>query len=173
MFPVPSVKLPYSDLSLVDKIYLASLIPLGSREFLPSQIVASSNSILSPAGVLDKAIYSHLLNKAIIFPVVEKLPKNIVLNLSENALMSRQVYQANIFSNDSEALSIEDIYHHILQNDQQNAISDRTGANAKRCTKCDSANLELLESRKGIIALCLDCNNSLLLQPAIENKHLN
>ncbi|KJG52694.1 hypothetical protein [Photobacterium angustum] len=335
MFPVPSVKLPYSDLSLVDKIYLASLIPLGSREFLPSQIVASSNSILSPAGVLDKAIYSHLLDKAIIFPVVEKLPNNVVLNPSESALMNRQIYQANIISNDSEVLSIEDIYHHILsdfeqimngnviverteieqlcnlvehievaeavvflsyfcqeadlaeppqktydvirkmltqmsvaqlaphirksvkdaayffmtgksqgkshatntipskiessvayyekqgwtankwdrpynteksnlsnvvydkllvhlnlgfyqsvgdiiqtiehffyhilQQDQQNAISDKTGANAKRCTKCDSANLELLESRKGIIALCLDCNDSLLLQPAIEN----
>ncbi|ENP8303197.1 hypothetical protein ACEI00_003169 [Vibrio alginolyticus] len=335
MFPVPSVKLPYSDLSLVDKIYLASLIPLGSREFLPSQIVASSNSILSPAGVLDKAIYSHLLDKAIIFPVVEKLPNNVVLNPSESALMNRQVYQANIFSNDSEALSIEDVYHHILsdfeqimngnviveradieqlcnlvehievaeavvflsyfcqeadlaeppqktydvirkmltqmsvaqlaphirksvkdaayffmtgksqgkshatntipskiessvayyqkqgwtankwdrpynteksnlsnvvydkllvhlnlgfyqsvgdiiqsiehffyhilQKDQQNAISDKMGANAKRCSKCDSANLELLESRKGIIALCLDCNDSLLLQPAIEN----
>ncbi|MBF4308316.1 hypothetical protein, partial [Vibrio anguillarum] len=62
MYPAPSVKLPYDALSLLDKVYLASLIPLGNREFLPSQIVASANSILSPAGVLDKAIYSHLLD---------------------------------------------------------------------------------------------------------------
>ncbi len=119
MFPVPSAKLSYSDLSLVDKIYLASLIPLGSREFLPSKLMTSSNSILSPAGVLDGAIYSHLLDKGLIFPVVEKLPNDVVLNPSESALTNWQVYQANISFSDAETRSIEDIYHHILSDFEQ------------------------------------------------------
>ncbi|MDO6500537.1 hypothetical protein [Photobacterium sanguinicancri] len=337
IYPVPSVKLSYGDLSLVDKIYLASLIPLGSRDLLPSQIVASSNSILSPAGVLDKAIYSHLLDKGVIFPVLENLPTEVVLNPSERMLSSRQVYQANIYLNVTDTLTNEVIYRHILSDFEQimngnievqkkdieqlcnlvehievaeavvflsyfcqeadlaeppqktydvirkmltqmcvaqlaphikksvkdaayfymtgksqgkphatntipsklessvayyqkqgwaankwdrpynteksnlsnvvydkllvhlnlgfyqsvgdivqtiehffeqirqlnkqnvSVISDKTGANVKRCAKCDSSNLELLESRKGILALCLDCNDSLLLQPAIES----
>ncbi|WP_212578152.1 hypothetical protein, partial [Vibrio parahaemolyticus] len=97
VYPIPSVKLSYDALSLVDKIYLASLIPLGNRDFLPSQIVASANSILSPAGVLDKAIYSRLLDKGVIFPVLENLPTDVVLNPSERMLTSRQVYKANIY----------------------------------------------------------------------------
>lgn len=337
MYPVPSVKLSYGVLSLVDKIYLASLIPLGNFEFLPSQIVASANSILSPAGVLDKAIYSHLLDKGVIFPVLENLPTEIVLNPSERMLTSRQVYQANIYFNAPDILTNEVIYRHILsdfelimngnievpkndieqlcnlvehievaeamvflsnfcqeadlaepphktydvirkmltqmsvaqlaphirksvkdaayfymtgksqgkphatntipskiessvayyqkqgwtankwdrpynteksnlsnvvydkllvhlnlgfyqsvgdivqtieqffeqilQIEKQNvsAISDKTRSNVKHCAKCDSSNLELLESRKGILALCLDCNDSLLLQPVIES----
>ncbi|HCG8447411.1 TPA: hypothetical protein NJ582_001083 [Vibrio parahaemolyticus] len=337
VYPVPLVKLSYDALSLVDKIYLASLIPLGNRDFLPSQIVASANSILSPAGVLDKAIYSHLLDKGVIFPVLENLPTDVVLNPSERVLTSRQVYKANICLGASDSLTNEVIYRHIisdferimngntevqkkdieqlcnlvehievaeamaflsyfcqeadlaeppqktydvvrkmltqmsvaqlaphirksvkdaayfymtgksqgkphatntipskiessvayyqkqgwtankwdrpyhteksnlsnvvydkllvhlnlgfyqsvgdivltieqffdriLQLDKQNvsAISDKVGANVKRCTKCDSPNLELLESRKGILALCLDCKDFLLLQPAIES----
>ncbi|MBF4317927.1 hypothetical protein EAY30_23915, partial [Vibrio anguillarum] len=112
MYPAPSVKLPYDALSLLDKVYLASLIPLGNREFLPSQIVASANSILSPAGVLDKAIYSHLLDKGIIFPVLERLPTEVVLNPSERMITSSQVYQANIDLNASEPFTNAVIYRH-------------------------------------------------------------
>lgn len=337
MYPAPSVKLSYGVLSLVDKIYLASLIPLGNREFLPSKIVAGANSILSPAGVLDKAIYSHLLDKGIIFPVLENLPTEVVLNPSERMLTSRQFYQANIYLNDTDSLTNEVIYRHILSDFEQimngnievqktdieqlcnlvehievaeamvflsyfcqeadlaeppqktydvirkmltqmsvaqlaphikksvkdaayfymtgksqgkphatntipskiessvayyqkqgwtankwdrpynieksnlsnvvydkllvhlnlgfyqsvgdivltikqffdqilqvnkqnvSAISDTIGANVMRCAKCDSLNLELLESRKGIFAICLDCNDALLLQPTIES----
>ncbi|HDI3198613.1 TPA: hypothetical protein PMB20_001307 [Vibrio cholerae] len=337
MYPAPSVKLPYDALSLLDKVYLASLIPLGNREFLPSQIVASANSILSPAGVLDKAIYSHLLDKGIIFPVLERLPTEVVLNPSERMITSSQVYQANIDLNASEPFTNAVIYRHILSDFEQimngkidvqkndieqlcslvehievaeamvflsyfcqeadlaeppqktydvirkmltqmsvaqlaphirksvkdaayfymtgksqgkshatntipskiessvayyqkqgwevnkwdrpynteksnlsnvvydkllvhlnlgfyqsvgdivqtivqffdqllpldkqsvSAIPDKTGLSVKRCAKCDSHNIELLESRKGILALCLDCNESLLLQPAVEN----
>ncbi|KJY79899.1 hypothetical protein [Vibrio nigripulchritudo] len=335
VYPVPSAKLAYSDLSLVDKIYLASLIPLGSREYLPSQIVTSANSVLSPAGVLDKTIYSHLTERGIIFPVLDNLPTDVVLNPYEDAITSRQMYQSNISLGDQEASNGETIYRHILSDfeqimngnldvqrkdieqlcslvehvevaeavvflsyfcqeaglseppqktydvirkmltqmsvaqlaphikksvkdaayfymtgksqgkphatntipskiessvayyqqrgwtankwdrpyhteksnlssvvydkllvhlnlgfyqsvgdivqtieqffqqimDQQlaaTALTDKTGSDIKRCSKCDSPNLELLESQKGVLALCLDCHNSLLLQPAID-----
>ena len=304
---------------------------------MPSQIVASANTILSPDRVLDKAIYSHLLDKGIIHPVLEKLPTEVLLNPIQSIVTSRQVYQANIYINAPDYLANEVIYRHILsdfeqimngnievqkkdieqlcnlvehievaeamvflsyfcqeadlaeppqktydvirkmltqmsvaqlsphirksvkdaayfymtgkskgkphatntipskiessvayyqkqgwtankwdrpynteksnlsnvvydklvvhlnlgfyqsfgdidqtieqffeqilQLDKQNvsAISDKTGSNVKRCAKCDSPNLELLESRKRILALCLDCNESLLLQPAIKS----
>ncbi|WP_214653535.1 hypothetical protein, partial [Vibrio anguillarum] len=86
---------------------------------MPSQIVASANSILSPAGVLDKAIYSHLLDKGIIFPVLERLPTEVVLNPSERMITSSQVYQANIDLNASEPFTNAVIYRHILSDFEQ------------------------------------------------------
>ncbi|MBF4354964.1 hypothetical protein, partial [Vibrio anguillarum] len=67
--------------------------------------------------------------------------------------------------------TIVQFFDQLLMLDKQSvsAIPDKTGLNVKRCAKCDSHNIELLESRKGILALCLDCNESLLLQPAVEN----
>lgn len=108
--PIPSERIMYSDLSLLDKIYLASLIPLCNHDLLPSKTVTRKNSILTPASALDHIIYNHLIEMQIIYPAIDNLPKDVVLNLNDDIIAERYEYNLNISLDEKELSMSEDIY---------------------------------------------------------------
>lgn len=114
LYPVPSTHIPYANLSLIDKVYLASMIPLGSRDYLPSQEVAAANSALSPAGKLDGVIYRHLQDRNIIFPAVEKLPRELILYPSKSTIERTQSYCLNVVMDNQSEVTCDQVYHRIV-----------------------------------------------------------
>ena len=97
---VPENHIDFSSLTLIEKIYLASVISLGNNKYIPSKHVASINSLLSAAGILDKTIYTTLIDKNIIYPVMGNLEKFKIINFNEQDIEYSLIYHPNVLIDD-------------------------------------------------------------------------